>query len=178
MKLLSNLNSNGGGIDGFVTDPNKPNSATEVQYVQSLIPIVGAVDLVANFPPAADNNGKVVLLKVVDGVNAAGFYESDGTTWSYFGGLIGGAIDPVEEAEFKARIVTTFAYSETFGDGSAKVFNINHNLGEQYVREVIFETANNDKVLADVNFTDANNLTITVQGQAPAVDEYTIICRL
>lgn len=67
------------------------------------------------------------------------------------------------------------SYSAKFGDGVARLFTINHNLGSRDVGVVAYRSvAPFDQIELDVERTDLNNVTI-VTDKPPTFQEYTVV---
>jgi len=85
------------------------------------------------------------------------------------------AVTPLKLTTFVANQNIPKKFVDTFGDGALKTFTINHNLETRDAVVEIRQTATPyELVLAAVEFTDANNITISVTGPAPTLDEYTV----
>lgn len=66
-------------------------------------------------------------------------------------------------------------FAADFGDGAAKSFVFNHAFNTLDVFVQVYENATGETVKASVERTDANNVTVQVQGTAPALDAYRVI---
>lgn len=66
-------------------------------------------------------------------------------------------------------------FAADFGDGASKVFVFNHAFNTLDVFVQVYENATGETVKASVERTDANNVTVEVQGSAPALDAYRVI---
>ena len=67
------------------------------------------------------------------------------------------------------------AFTQTIGDGTNKVFTINHNLGTRYVVVTVFRNSDPyDEVEADIQHTDVNNLKI-VTSKVLTLNEYLVV---
>lgn len=67
----------------------------------------------------------------------------------------------------------TRKHVEVFGPSKERSVVINHNLGTQWVTAQVFEVSSNNLVVAGINLTSANSLTVTFQ-RAPNV-QYRIV---
>jgi hypothetical protein len=68
------------------------------------------------------------------------------------------------------------SYSQTIGDGTSQSFAVTHNLGVRGVQVTVFRSSTPyDEVLAEVQHTDINNVTV-VTSEVPAGSEYTVVC--
>lgn len=65
------------------------------------------------------------------------------------------------------------SYSTNVGDGTATVFDIEHNFGSSAVHVQLREVATGEIVLADVVVLDENEIRVTF-GAAPTTDQYAV----
>lgn len=68
----------------------------------------------------------------------------------------------------------TSKYSATIGDAVSTTFVLTHNLVSTDVIVQVFEIETGDEIIADIQRTDANNVTIEFEG-APATNEFRVV---
>lgn len=82
------------------------------------------------------------------------------------------AVTPQGLANWSGRLKK---YSANVGDGSATLFQIDHNLGTRDVTVEVYKTSGNyDTVLCDVTRPTANRVTLTF-GSAPAASAFRVV---
>jgi len=67
-------------------------------------------------------------------------------------------------------------YAASFGDGVSTTFTINHNLGTRdVVVQVYYNSGSYQQAEFDVQHTDANNVTINVNGLTPSSNQFRVV---
>lgn len=86
-----------------------------------------------------------------------------------------------DDPNFAATVTASLAtkatkFTTTIGDGAARLYNVDHNLGNRWVNVQVFNATTGDLVEPDITLSTANRVIVNfVGGPVPTLNQYRVV---